>query len=646
MLKPRSLLSDRSAVSGYAIAVLAVVTAIVVAEVLTKLLHTEPIASTMLCAVIFAAWLGFGPGLLAIALSLFAFHYYLVPPINSFGLKQDILAVEYAELPRLALFSITSLFVNCISLAQRNAKEAALQAETKAARAEREIRLVTDTIPALVWSALPDGAVEYFNQRWLTYTGLTLEQARGWGFVVAYHPEDRAFVRNLTSVALPHAASASDLTTEARLRSVDAKYRWFLVRAMALRDQAGNIVRWYGTAIDIEDRKRAEDALRRSEAYLAEAQRLSVTGSFGWRITSGDVVWSEETYRIFEVDRAVKPTIDLLLQCVHSDDRDLVRREVNRVAKGNHDLDLELRLLLQNGRVKHLHVRSHRVESESGDEEIVGAVMDITTAKDAQEALHAARAELAHVNRVTTMGQLATSIAHEIKQPITAVVTNASAGLLWLAAQPPDLDEVRDAFDRVIKAGNGAGQVIGQIRALIKKDPPRKDDLELNEAILEIIALTHGEMAKNGVSLHTQLAAGLPLVQGDRVQLQQVILNLVINAIEAMSGAGEGPRDLLIRTEKDAPSGVLVAVQDSGPGLDPEGFDRLFDPFYTTKPDGMGMGLSICRSIVEAHGGRAWASRTGGRGVTVQFTLPVGKDAQSEAGAVGSGASAVGPGPA
>jgi PAS domain S-box-containing protein len=636
MWKHRRLIwSEPSAVSGYAIAVLSVAIAIVVAEMLTRLLHTEPIASSMLCAVIFAAWWGFAPGLLAIVLSVFAFHYYLLPPTNSFGLKQHLLAVEITEVPRLVLFSITSLFVNFISFAQREAREAALQAEAKAARAEREIRLVTDTIPALVWSASPDGAVEYLNQRWLTYTGLTFEQARGWGFIDAYHPEDRTSVRNITSVGLPRAASANDLITEARLRGVDGKYRWFLGRAMPLRDEAGNIVRWYGTAIDIEDRKRAEDALRRSEAYLAEAQRLSVTGSFGWSVTGGDVVWSEETYRIFELDRAVKPTIDLLLQRAHPDDRELVRREVNRVAGGKHDFDVELRLLMPSGLVKCIHVRSHRVECGSGEEEIVGAVMDITAAKDAQEALHAAQAELAHVNRLTTMGQLAASIAHEIKQPITAVVTNANAGLLWLAAQPPDLEEVRDAFDRVIKAGNRAGEVIGRIRALIKKAPPRKDDLEINEAILEVIALTHGEMVKNGVSLQTQLAADVPLVQGDRVQLQQVILNLIVNAVEAMSGISEGPRELLIGTGKDASSGVLVFVQDSGPGLNPENCDRLFDPFYTTKPGGMGMGLSICRSIVEDHGGRVWASRTGGRGVTVQFTLPVDEGVQREATPVG-----------
>jgi C4-dicarboxylate-specific signal transduction histidine kinase len=279
------------------------------------------------------------------------------------------------------------------------------------------------------------------------------------------------------------------------------------------------------------------------------------------------------------------------------------------------------------------------VKCESGDEEIVGAVMDVTAARDAQEALHAAQAELAHVNRVTTMGQLTASIAHEINQPITAVVTDASAGLLWLAAQPPNLEEVRDAFDRVIKAGHQAGKVTGRIRDLIGKAPPRKGDVEINEAILEVVALTHGELVKNGVSLRTRLAAGLPLVQGDKVQLQQVILNLIVNAVEAMSGVSEGSRELLIGTGRDASSGLVVAVQDSGPGLNPESFDRLFDPFYTTKPGGMGMGLSICRSIVEAHGGRVWASRTSGPGVTVQFTLPVGESAQHEATRVGLGAS-------
>ena len=247
----------------------------------------------------------------------------------------------------------------------------------------------------------------------------------------------------------------------------------------------------------------------------------------------------------------------------------------------------------------------------------------VSKRKRAEEALRQTRADLAHIHRVTTMGELAASISHEVMQPLGAGVTNAQAALRWLGAQPPNLDEVRQALGRAVKDGRRAAEIIGRIRTLIKKEPPRKDALEVNEAIVEVIALTRGEVMKNNVSVQTQLAEGLPLIQGDRIQLQQVILNLIINAVEAMSGVSEGSRGLLIGTGKDASGRVLVAVQDSGPGLNPESFERLFDSFYTTKPGGMGMGLSICRSIVEAHGGRIWATPNAGPGITVQFTLPI-----------------------
>ena len=240
----------------------------------------------------------------------------------------------------------------------------------------------------------------------------------------------------------------------------------------------------------------------------------------------------------------------------------------------------------------------------------------------ASAALREAQAELAHVNRVTTMGQLAASISHEVMQPIAAGINNAQAALHWLDAQTPNLEEARQALGHAVNDGNRATDVISRIRALIKKAPPRKEAIETNEAILEVIGLAHGEVVKNNVSVQTQLAEASPPIQGDRVQLQQVILNLMVNAVEAMSSVSEGSRELLIGTGKD-PSGVLVTVRDSGPGLSPESFDRLFDAFYTTKPSGMGMGLSICRSIVEAHGGRIWASRGVGPGATFQFTLPL-----------------------
>jgi C4-dicarboxylate-specific signal transduction histidine kinase len=242
----------------------------------------------------------------------------------------------------------------------------------------------------------------------------------------------------------------------------------------------------------------------------------------------------------------------------------------------------------------------------------------------ASEALREAQTALAHANRVTTMGQLAASITHEIKQPITAAVASAQAAFNWLGTRPPNLEEVRQALSRVVEAGTQANEFSDRIRNLFRKAPVRKVRFEVNDAIREVITLTHGEVTKNKVALQTELGDGLPLVQGDRVQLQQVVLNLVINAVEAMTGISDGPRQLLIRTEKDASSGVLVAVQDSGPGVSSDSLDDLFKAFYTTKPDGMGMGLSICQSIVEAHGGRLWAAPNGGPGATFLFTVPTG----------------------
>jgi PAS domain S-box-containing protein len=252
-----------------------------------------------------------------------------------------------------------------------------------------------------------------------------------------------------------------------------------------------------------------------------------------------------------------------------------------------------------------------------------GVGRHITERRLAEDALRAMQAELAHANRVTTMGELSASIAHEVNQPIAATVTNAQAALRWLRAQPPDLDEVRASLSRIVEDGNRAGNVISGIRALINKVPPRKDRFDLNDAILEMIALTRSEVFKHGISLRTELAPGLPGVDGDRTQLQQVALNLILNAIEAMGGSDTGARELRISTEREAAGGVLVTVRDSGPGLNPTDIERVFKAFYTTKPKGMGMGLAICRSMVEAHGGRMWASANEPAGAVFQFTLPL-----------------------
>jgi signal transduction histidine kinase len=259
----------------------------------------------------------------------------------------------------------------------------------------------------------------------------------------------------------------------------------------------------------------------------------------------------------------------------------------------------------------------------------VAFVLDLTALKRAEaearkshRRYHEVQMELAHANRVATMGQLTASIAHEVRQPIAATVTNAQAGLRWLNRETPDLDEARQAFDRIVREGDRASDVIGRIRALIEKAPSRNDRLDINGAIREVIELTRVEAVKKGVSVRTDFADGLPLIEGDRVQLQQVVLNLIINAVEAMSEVSKAARELLISTGKARAGGVLIGVRDSGPGLDPQSVDRLFEAFYTTKPSGLGMGLAICRSIIEAHGGRLWVTANQPRGATFQFTVP------------------------
>jgi PAS domain S-box-containing protein len=374
---------------------------------------------------------------------------------------------------------------------------------------------------------------------------------------------------------------------------------------------------------------RAEEALRRSEVYLAEAQNLSHTGSFGWDVSSGKIYWSQETFRIFEYDPPTVPGLELVLQRTHPEDRALHRQLLDRVSREGKDFDFEHRLLMPNGSVKYLRVVGRPSKDESGSLEFVGAVTDITERKRAEEelrqkeaSLREAQNELAHVSRVTTMGELAASIAHEVNQPLAGIATNANAGLRWLAGESPNLNEAREAIRRIIRDGNRAGEVISRMRALFKKARTAKERLDINEAVEEVVILTQSEMRRNKVALRMELAADLPSVMGDRVQLQQVVVNLILNAIEAMSTLEDRERDLVITTQLGEADEIRVAVQDSGIGLDPNNAERIFDAFHTTKPGGLGMGLSISRSIVERHDGRLWAVSNQGPGATFQFTLP------------------------
>jgi PAS domain S-box-containing protein len=364
------------------------------------------------------------------------------------------------------------------------------QAEEALRRSEDRLRLVIDTLPALVWSKLPDGSADFLNQRFLEYTGLSPEEALGWGWMNEFHPEDRAEEQWRAAFA-----AGEPFEREALLRRADGAYRWFLLRAVPLRDERGNVVKWYGTSTDIEDRKRAEEA-------LLEAQD-----------------------------------------------------------------------------------------------------------------------KLARVTRTQAMGELAAAIAHEVNQPLTAIVTNANFSLRRLKDSTPNLDEVRTAITEIVNDGTRASTVISRIRGLLVKGSPRRTELDINEIIQEVITLLRNELNRNRIQLRTELAANLPRVQGDAVQLQQVLINLIMNAVEAMRPSPERPRRILIRSGKDA-DGVLVQVQDSGPGIELEVADRIFEPFFTTKTEGIGMGLAISRSIIESHGGHLSIARTS-EGALFQFILPI-----------------------
>jgi PAS domain S-box-containing protein len=377
-----------------------------------------------------------------------------------------------------------------------------------------------------------------------------------------------------------------------------------------------------------ESLRRARDVLRatvaelrRSETYLAEAQRLSNTGSFGWKIGTDEIFWSKETYRIMGFDEAVTPTIGLLLQRVHPDDRGFVQRQLDSALRGEQHFDYEYRLRMPDGGVKHIHVRARRQACEAGEDELVGALMDVTAAKQAQEALQTAQTALAHVTRVTMLGEMTTSIAHEVNQPLGAIVTNAGASLRWLGRQPPEIGEVRAAIEQIVNDAHRANEVIRRIRKFSKKVDPEMIRLAINEIIEEAVRLLRHDALRHGVAIRLELASGLPPVRGDRIQLQQVVVNLLVNGMEAMATVRDPPRVLIVRTHSHEADGVLVAIEDVGVGIKPENADRLFSAFYTTKPDGMGMGLSIVRSIIEAHGGRVWAFPNAGPGMTFQFTL-------------------------
>ena len=371
------------------------------------------------------------------------------------------------------------------------------------------------------------------------------------------------------------------------------------------------------------ERQRAEENLRRSEAYLSEAQTLSHTGSFGWRPCSGAIYWTEETFRIFEYDPASTPTLELLLPRVHPEDLAAFRQVVERASEDGQDFAHEYRLRMPDERVKHIHVVARAFRDQAGDVEFVGAVMDVTAIRLAARELHKTRTDLAHVTRVTSLGELTASIAHEVNQPLGAVMFNAEAALSWLDCNPPNMNEAHVALQRIVRDGTRAGEVVRRIRAVARKTDTKMAPLNLSEVLSEALTFVQHELSTSRVALRVEHASALPHILADKVQLQQVVLNLVMNGIEAMQSVTDRPRELVIRSEQDDAQQLRVTVTDCGVGFSADNEDRLFNTFFTTKSAGMGMGLSICRSIIELHGGRIWAAPNVPHGATVQFTLPL-----------------------
>ena len=365
-----------------------------------------------------------------------------------------------------------------------------------------------------------------------------------------------------------------------------------------------------------------EKALRRSQAFLAEGQRLSQTGSFSWRVATGEITWSEQLYRIYELEVGAPVTFELIRTRVHPEDLTLLEKMVEQARDGGNDFEWHYRLLMPDHSIKYLHAVAHVTRDRDGQLEYIATVQDVTARRLSEEARDKARSELAQVARVTSLGTLTASIAHEVNQPLSGIVTNASTCLRMLSADPPNVEGARETARRTIRDANRASDVIARLRALFSKKDVSIEAVNLNDAVREVIALSCSDLQRNRLIVRLELAGNLPSISGDRVQLQQVILNLLRNASDAMTAVNDRPRELVIRTERDQNDHVRLSVKDVGVGFDPQATDRLFNAFYTTKNDGMGIGLSVSRSIVENHHGRMCASLNDGPGSTFSFSIP------------------------
>jgi PAS domain S-box-containing protein len=515
-----------------------------------------------------------------------------------------------------ARISVLELLASQAAISLENA---GLYADLRAS--EERWRNLFENVPVGVTLTGPDGRYIAANQTFLEMTGYSEAELRHLSPVDLTHEDDRP-----DAVAILAARAAGKpyrQHVEKRYRCKDGSVIWVDGSAFVAPVVAGPPV-FAAAVIDITDRKRAEQNLQRSEASLARAQQISHTGSWRWNVGTGAVSSSEEFFHIFGFDPATTSLSHTrVMGRIHPDDRPAFEQVVDQAARDRSRFQHEYRVALPDGSVKYLQSVGQPDSTDSGDLEFVGSVIDVTERKGAEEALRNAQAELARVARLTTMGELVASITHEINQPLAAVMTSGNAGLRWLNRDTPDLDRARDALSRIVQDTRRAGDVMRSVRALVKKSGPQLTELDIRDTIKEVLALTRGELQRHGIVLRTDLAGGDRPVLGDRVQLQQVLLNLIMNSIQALGAVSDGRRELTVSAAFAEPDRVLVAVEDTGPGLDPAIAQRIFEPFFTTRSDGLGMGLSICRSIVEAHGGQLWVSPHAPHGTALHFTIPL-----------------------
>jgi PAS domain S-box-containing protein len=616
-----------------------------------------------------------------------------------------------------------------IDVDDRKRAERALEAS------ERNLRLTIDTIPALAWSANADGTADFFNQHYLDYVGASLEQVRDWEWRNVVHPADLGVIQQAWE---SFRAAGRGGEVEARVRRHDGAYRWFLFRSNPLRDEQGNIVKWFGVNTDIEDRKRAEtllagekhllemvasgrslrdvlgalcemvervapecycdvhvvdhsgrtwsvgahalkvgeqavsstpirsragrllamlcvyqrqltsptpdhqdiigrashiasiaierlqseEELRRREYYLAAGERVSLTGSFAWHVSTDQITCSDQLLQILELNDPAGVSIEAIRRRIHPDDLALLEASAADVLSGQGNPEYEIRLVMPDSRLKYVRAFSQVIDDRDGQLECIGAVQDVTRRRLAEDALDKVRSDLAHLTRSLSLGTLTASIAHEVNQPLTGIVANSSTCVRMLSADPPNITGALEIAHRNIRDSRRAAEVIARLRALFSRNATRSPDIDLNEAAVEVVTLLSSDLQRNRVIVQTELATDLPKVTADRIQLQQVILNLLRNACDAMSDVHDRQRLAVIRTMRDGDGRVQLTVQDNGAGFELESAEAMFEAFYTTKSTGMGIGLSVSRTIIESHNGRLWAERNAG-GATFGFQIPV-----------------------